>query len=255
VSRVTTRRNSCSARPRWRPGARTTISTIKNKPLENSGASGQALPAVLRSEPDRNCPLCPRLLGFREAARAREPDWFNSPVPSFGDPGGRLLIVGLAPGLQGANRTGRPFTGDFAGDLLYATLIEYGFAKGVYQARPDDGLTLLDCRISNAVRCVPPQNKPLPLEINTCRQFLSASLALMPNLRAIVALGRVAHESALKALSLRSVAAPFAHGAIHQAGALKLYDSYHCSRYNTNTRVLTPEMFRNVFAKVRADLG
>jgi uracil-DNA glycosylase family 4 len=228
----------------------TTISTI-----ENEKASGRPLPALLRTEPDRDCPRCPRLLGFREAARAREPDWFNSPVPSFGDPDGRLLIVGLAPGLQGANRTGRPFTGDFAGDLLYATLIEHGFAKGLYRARPDDGLTLLDCRICNAVRCVPPQNKPLPAEINTCRPFLSATIAAMPRLRAIVALGRVAHESTLKALSLRSAAAPFAHGAIHLAGAAKLYDSYHCSRYNTNTRVLTPEMFRSVFAKVRTDLG
>jgi uracil-DNA glycosylase family 4 len=165
------------------------------------------------------------------------------------------LIVGLAPGLQGANRTGRPFTGDFAGDLLYATLIEYGFAKGVYRARPDDGLKLIDCRISNAVRCVPPQNKPLPVEINTCRQFLTASLASMPRLRAIVALGRVAHESTLKTLNVRSVEAPFAHGAIHRAGAYRLYDSYHCSRYNTNTRVLTPEMFHSVFASVRADLS
>jgi uracil-DNA glycosylase family 4 len=156
--------------------------------------------------------------------------------------------------LQGANRTGRPFTGDFAGDLLYATLLEYGFAKGVYQARPDDGLTLVDCRISNAVHCVPPQNKPLPAEINACRPFLSATIATMSGLRAIVALGRVAHDSMLKVLGLRAAAAPFAHGAIHNGGALRLYDSYHCSRYNTNTRVLTPEMFRNVFARVRADL-
>ena len=227
----------------------TTISTIESDP-----ARGEP-PALLRSEPDRNCPLCPRLAAFREAARARQPGWFNSPVPSFGDPSGRLLIVGLAPGLQGANRTGRPFTGDFAGDLLYATLIEYGFAKGVYQARPDDGLMLVDCRISNAVRCVPPQNKPLPAEINTCRPFLTSTLGTMPNLRAIVALGRVAHESMLKVLGLRGPAAPFVHGAIHQAGAVKLYDSYHCSRYNTNTGVLTPEMFRSVFAKVRADLS
>jgi uracil-DNA glycosylase family 4 len=226
----------------------TTISTIENTP-----ARGQP-PTVLRAEPDRNCPLCPRLAGFREAARAREPEWFNSPVPSFGDPDGRLLIVGLAPGLQGANRTGRPFTGDFAGDLLYATLLEYGFAEGKYQARPDDGLTLIDCRISNAVRCVPPQNKPLPAEISTCRQFLSRATAEMPRLRAIVALGRVAHESILKVLGLRSSAAAFAHGAIHQASAVKLYDSYHCSRYNTNTGVLTPKMFRNVFAAVRAEL-
>ncbi|MGB8397487.1 uracil-DNA glycosylase [Bradyrhizobium sp.] len=207
------------------------------------------------AEPDRDCPLCPRLAAFRAEARAREPGWFNSPVASFGDAAARLLIVGLAPGLQGANRTGRPFTGDYAGDLLYATLLEYGFASGDYQARPDDGLRLVDCRISNAVRCVPPQNKPLPAEIQTCRQFLIATIATMPGLRAIVLLGRVAHESTLKALGLRSVAAPFAHGAIHQAGAIKLYDSYHCSRYNTNTGVLTPKMFRGVFAKVRADLA
>jgi uracil-DNA glycosylase family 4 len=228
----------------------TTISTTENDP-----ASPQlARPALPRIEPDRNCPLCPRLVAFREATRAREPTWFNSPVPPFGDPGGRLLIVGLAPGLQGANRTGRPFTGDYAGDLLYATLLEYGFASGVYQARPDDGLTLVDCRIGNAVHCVPPQNKPLPAEINTCRIFLSSTIATMPRLRAIVALGRIAHDSTLKALGVRAASAPFGHGAIHPAGTLKLYDSYHCSRYNTNTRVLTPEMFRSVFAKVKADL-
>jgi uracil-DNA glycosylase len=210
--------------------------------------------AAASAEPDRNCPLCPRLAEFRAQTRARQRDWHNAPVASFGESAAQLLIVGLAPGLQGANRTGRPFTGDFAGDLLYATLLEYGFAKGVYQARPDDGLQLVDCRISNAVRCVPPQNKPLPAEINTCRPFLVATIAAMPRLRAIVALGRIAHESTLKALGLRSADAPFAHGAVHGAGAIRLYDSYHCSRYNTNTRVLTPEMFRNVFAKVRADL-
>ncbi|ABD88182.1 uracil-DNA glycosylase [Rhodopseudomonas palustris] len=210
--------------------------------------------AIARSEPDRNCPLCPRLVDYRLAVRARAPDWFNAPVPTFGDPDAALLIVGLAPGVQGANRTGRPFTGDFAGDLLYATLIEHGFAKGVYQARPDDGLRLVDCRIANAVRCVPPQNKPRPVEINTCRQFLSAVLETMPRLTAIVALGRVAHDSTVKALGLRASAAPFGHGAVHTAGARTLYDSYHCSRYNTNTRVLTPQMFREVFAKVRADL-
>jgi uracil-DNA glycosylase family 4 len=226
----------------------TTISKTENSPPASAGA------ALLRTAPDPNCPLCPRLADFRAQARAREPQWFNSPVAPFGDPGGRLLIVGLAPGLKGANRTGRPFTGDFAGDLLYATLLEYGFAKGVYQARPDDGLTLIDCRIGNAVRCVPPQNKPLPAEINTCRPFLVATMRAMPKLRAIVALGRIAHESTLKVLGLRAAAAPFTHGAVHQAGDLKLYDSYHCSRYNTNTRVLTPDMFRSVFAKVKADL-
>ena len=227
----------------------TTISRIETSAPALAGA------ALLPTAPDPNCPLCPRLADFREAARARNPGWFNSPVPSFGDPDARLLIVGLAPGMQGANRTGRPFTGDYAGDLLYATLLEYGFARGIYQARPDDGLTLVDCRISNAVRCVPPQNKPLPAEINTCRSFLSATVANMPSVRAVVALGRIAHDTTLKVLGLRATAAPFAHGAIHQAGTLKLYDSYHCSRYNTNTRVLTPDMFRSVFAKVRADLG
>jgi uracil-DNA glycosylase family 4 len=227
----------------------TTISTN-----ESEKAGGQPPPAVLHAEPDRNCPLCPRLVAFRETARLREPGWFNSPVPSFGDAAARLLIVGLAPGMQGANRTGRPFTGDYAGDLLYATLLKYGFAEGSYEARPDDGLALVDCRISNAVRCVPPQNKPLPAEINTCRPFLAATIATMPRLRAIVALGRVAHDTLLKTLGLRAAAAPFTHGAIHQAGPLKLYDSYHCSRYNTNTGVLTEEMFRSVFARVKADL-
>lgn len=204
--------------------------------------------------PDRDCPLCPRLVAFRAANRAREPSWHNAPVAPFGDIKARLLIVGLAPGMQGANRTGRPFTGDYAGDLLYATLLEYGFAKGTYQAHPDDGLKLIDCRIANAVHCVPPQNKPLPVEINTCRQFLVANLETMPKLRAIIALGRIAHDSVLKPLKLKASQAPFGHGAVHQAGAFKLYDSYHCSRYNTNTGVLTPDMFRSVFAKVKADL-
>jgi uracil-DNA glycosylase family 4 len=207
------------------------------------------------SEPDRNCPLCPRLAAFRTEARTREPAWHNAPVASFGDPGARVLIVGLAPGLQGANRTGRPFTGDYAGDLLYATLLEYGFARGKYEARPDDGLALVDCRISNAVRCVPPQNKPLPAEINTCRTFLAATMATMPKLAGVVLLGRIAHDSTLKALGLKASAAPFAHGAVHSAGDIRLYDSYHCSRYNTNTGVLTPKMFRDVFARLRKDLG
>ena len=230
----------------------TTISTIDTDSESEPPLAGDVLSST---EPGPDCPRCPRLVSFRAASRVREPAWFNAPVPSFGDPDGRLLIVGLAPGLQGANRTGRPFTGDYAGDLLYATLLEYGFASGVYRASPDDGLKLVDCRISNAVRCVPPQNKPLPVEINTCRAFLSATIETMPRLRAIVALGRVAHDSVLKVLALRAAAAPFAHGAMHQAAAIRLYDSYHCSRYNTNTRVLTPDMFRRVFATVRADLG
>ena len=205
--------------------------------------------------PGRDCPLCPRLVAFRNEARALYPDWHNAPVPSFGDTSARLLVVGLAPGLRGANRTGRPFTGDWAGDLLYETLIEHGFAKGTYDERPDDGLTLVDCRITNAVRCVPPQNKPTPAEINTCRAFLLASLDEMKNLRAIVALGRIAHESVVRALGSKLSAMPFAHGAVHEAGTVRLYDSYHCSRYNTNTGVLTPKMFKSVFKAVGKSLA
>ncbi|WP_315784469.1 MULTISPECIES: uracil-DNA glycosylase [unclassified Bradyrhizobium] len=226
-----------------------TISTTRRR---TDATSAPSTPSS--TNPDRDCPLCPRLVEFREAQRAREPSWFNAPVPSFGDPDARLLIVGLAPGLQGANRTGRPFTGDYAGELLYGTLLHYGFAKGRFEARPDDGLTLVDCRISNAVRCVPPQNKPLPAEINQCRSFLGATIAAMPRLRSIVALGRISHDTLLKLLGLRAVAAPFGHGAVHQAGRIRLYDSYHCSRYNTNTGVLTTEMFHAVFARVKAEL-
>ena len=208
-----------------------------------------------KSAPECDCPLCPRLVAFRNEARASYPDWHNAPVPSFGDLSARLLIVGLAPGLRGANRTGRPFTGDWAGDLLYETLIEQGFAKGTYDERPDDGLKLIDCRITNAVRCVPPQNKPTPAEINTCRAFLISSYGEMKNLRAIVALGRIAHESVVRALGYKLSAMPFAHGAVHEAGEFRLYDSYHCSRYNTNTGVLTPKMFKDVFKAVKKDLG
>ncbi len=206
------------------------------------------------SEPGRDCPRCPRLVAFREAWRAREPSWFNAPVPAFGPLDARLLITGLAPGLRGANRTGRPFTGDYAGDLLYATLLEFGFARGHYDARPDDGLTLLDCRIANAVSCVPPENKPTPEEINTCRPFLAAAIAEMPRLAAIVALGRIAHDSTVVALGEKRSRVPFAHGRAHQAGKLMLFGSYHCSRYNTNTGRLTPDMFRAVFAQVRRHL-
>ena len=165
------------------------------------------------------------------------------------------MIVGLAPGLQGANRTGRPFTGDWAGDLLYATLLEFGFADGVYDERPDDGLTLVDARIVNSVRCVPPQNKPTGPEIATCRAFLSAEMAVLPRVRALLALGRIAHDSVLATLGVRGAAAPFGHGAEHDLGAYRLFDSYHCSRYNTNTGRLTTEMFRAVFARVRIYLG
>src|SRR5262245_33552397 len=205
-------------------------------------------------EPARDCPLCPRLVALRRELRSREPTWFNAPVPSFGPRDARLLIVGLAPGLRGANRTGRPFTGDYAGGLLYRTLTEFGFARGEYQARPDDGLVLVDARIANAVRCVPPENKPTPAEITTCRKFLAATVADMPNVRAIVALGRIAHDSVAHALKLRPSAIPFAHGARHRLDGLHLFDSYHCSRQNTNTGRLTPDMFRAVFAAVRAEL-
>src|SRR6202020_2933370 len=149
--------------------------------------SAPASAALPDSEPHRNCPLCPRLVSFRDANRAREPEWFNAPVPSFGDPNGRLLIVGLAPGMQGANRTGRPFTGDYAGDLLYATLLEFGFAQGTYKADPSDGLRLVDCRIANAGRCLPRENKPLPVEFTHCRPFLQAELSVMPNVKVLLA--------------------------------------------------------------------
>ena len=210
-----------------------------------AGASGK---------PGRDCPLCPRLHALRHEWRCREPQWFNAPVPSFGSPTARLLIVGLAPGLKGANRTGRPFTGDYAGDLLYETLKRFGFASGTYAARPDDGLTLIDARITNAVRCVPPVNKPLPAEIRTCRRFLAATIAEMPSLRAIVTLGRISHESTIAALDQRRSAAPFGHGARQDLAGLRVFASYHCSRYNTNTGVLTTAMFRAVFAQVRAYL-
>jgi uracil-DNA glycosylase len=206
-------------------------------------------------EPDRDCPLCPRLVDFRLKQRAAFPDWHNAPVASFGDPDGRLLIVGLAPGLRGANRTGRPFTGDYAGNLLYATLLKFHFAHGVYQERPDDGLTLVDCRIANAVRCVPPENKPEPSEIKTCHQFLVSEIATMKNLRAVMALGKIAHDAAVRALGARIAAHIFVHGAVHEIGGMALADSYHCSRYNTNTGRLTTEMFESVVAGIRKRLS
>jgi uracil-DNA glycosylase family 4 len=205
-------------------------------------------------QPGRDCPLCPRLVAFRERQRAAHADWHNAPVPSFGSPEARLLIVGLAPGLQGANRTGRPFTGDWAGDLLYETLIGFGFARGTYDERPDDGLTLVDTRITNAVRCVPPENKPTTEEIATCRDFLAATIAAMPRLAAIVTLGKIGHDSAVRALGLKPARVPFSHGGVHTHDAVTLFSSYHCSRYNTNTGVLTPQMFRDVFAAVRRHL-
>ena len=208
------------------------------------------------TEPSRDCSICPRLMAFRQQARGKEPDWHNAPVASFGSRCARLLIVGLAPGLKGANRTGRPFTGDYAGDLLYGTLLDTGFARGSYGAHPNDGLELVGCRITNAVRCVPPANKPTTVEINACNGFLAATIADMPRLRAIMALGRIAHDGVLKARDLRKSHFPFGHGRIHDLdGGLSLYDSYHCSRYNTNTGVLTPQMFTDVLAGIRHALG
>ena len=206
--------------------------------------------------PDPNCLLCPRLAAFRQENRQKFPDKFNSPVPSFGDLEAQLLIVGLAPGLKGANFTGRPFTGDFAGELLYSTLIKYGFASGLYQARPDDGLKLINCRITNAVRCLPPENKPTGPEINTCRPFLINQLDNMPNLKMILSLGLVSHNTVLKTFNEQVAAHKFAHGAQHtlQSG-YTLIDSYHCSKYNTSTKRLTEAMFHDVFDKITETLA
>jgi uracil-DNA glycosylase len=205
--------------------------------------------------PARDCPLCPRLVAYRDANRAAHADWFNAPVPSFGGDAAQLLIVGLAPGLRGANRTGRPFTGDYAGGLLYQTLGKFGLAAGDYRAVPDDGLELVGARVTNAVRCVPPQNKPEPSEIAACRGFLAAEIGQLRQLRAILALGAIAHHTVLAALGLRRAAFPFAHAARHALpNGLLLADSYHCSRLNTNTGTLTPQMFEAVFAALLSHL-
>jgi uracil-DNA glycosylase family 4 len=206
------------------------------------------------TEPPRDCALCPRLVAYRAANAARRPDWFNGAVPSFGDPRARLLVLGLAPGVAGANRTGRPFTGDVAGALLYATLARFGFANDRFDARADDGLALADAMVSNAARCAPPGNRPTPLEVAACRPYLAARLAALPRLRAVVCLGRIAHETLVRALGARPGAHPFGHGARHAVGGLAVFDSYHCSRLNTNTGRLTPAMFEAVFAAVRAHL-
>ncbi|MDE0921929.1 uracil-DNA glycosylase [Aurantimonas coralicida] len=220
--------------------------------------SSTPAPENLPAEPSRDCPLCPRLVAFREEWRAKEPDWHNAPVPTLLPPEGasavRLLIAGLAPGLRGANRTGRPFTGDYAGDLLYATLARYGFANDRFAARTDDGLELIDTAIVNAVRCVPPQNKPVGAEINTCRQFFSGRMATFPKLAAVVTLGRIAHDSTVRALGERPSAAPFGHNAHHMVGGIAVFSSYHCSRYNTNTGRLTEAMFHDVFENAAAFL-
>jgi uracil-DNA glycosylase family 4 len=209
-------------------------------------------------EAPQDCPLCPRLVAFRHTVQAAHPDWFNGAVPSFGDVSGRFLVVGLAPGMQGANRTGRPFTGDYAGDLLYSSLARYGFSTGTFQARPDDGLQLNDAIISNAVRCLPPENKPTGAEILTCRQFLISRIKALPNLKVMLALGRIAHDSTVRALGAKPATAVFGHNKRHVLegpnGPLILHDSYHCSRYNTNTGRLTERMFHDVFDAIRKDL-
>jgi uracil-DNA glycosylase family 4 len=205
----------------------------------------------LNPEPPRDCPLCPRLVAYREENRRAEPTWFNGPAPSFGDPDARLLIVGLAPGRGGANRTGRPFTGDGAGVILYNTLLKTGFATGIYEARPDDTLTLRDCMITNAVRCAPPANKPLPVEEATCRPFLIDRLAALPRLKAILTLGDVSRRSVLRSLGLKAAHVPPGHGMEGDVGAYRLFNSYHCSRLNTNTGRLTPAMFEAVFARIK----
>ena len=212
-------------------------------------------------QPDSNCPHCPRLVALRARLRGETQGWHNAPVPGFGPLEAKLLIVGLAPGLKGANRTGRPFTGDYAGELLFATLASMGLAQGAYRGGRDDGkwpgddLRLIDTRITNAVRCLPPDNKPLPAEINRCGSFLKAEIAAMARLRAILALGRVAHDAVLRALGMKPRAAAFAHGAVHELGALALTDSYHCSRYNTNTGRLTPAMFEAAVRSAAARAG
>jgi uracil-DNA glycosylase len=219
--------------------------------------SGSALPVEPPEEfPGRECALCPRLAAFRTAQREAHPDWFNAPVPSFGPDTAALLIVGLAPGLRGANRTGRPFTGDYAGDLLYRSLIKFGFAAGEYGANPLDRLELRRARITNAVRCVPPQNRPEPTEIEACGRFLATELARLPQLKAVLALGAIAHNAVLAAKRLRRAPYPFAHGAVHELrDGTVLADSYHCSRLNTNTGRLTTEMFEAVIANLAARLA
>ena len=209
-------------------------------------------PEALRvAEPARDCPLCPRLVAYRAENRATHPDWWNGPAPSFGDANARLLVMGLAPGRTGANRTGRPFTGDGAGVMLYETLLKTGFARGTYGASPDDGLTLVDAMISNAVRCAPPGNKPETAEENTCRPFLTARLAALPRLRVVITLGDVARRNVLKALGLKASAGLPGHGTEFQAGRYVILNSYHCSRLNTNTGRLTAAMFEQVFLRAR----
>jgi uracil-DNA glycosylase family 4 len=207
---------------------------------------------ALTAEPARDCGLCPRLVAYRQENQARNPDWWNGPAPSFGDPGARLLVLGLAPGRTGANRTGRPFTGDHAGVMLFETLLKTGFAQGRYDARPDDGLALVDCMISNAVRCAPPGNRPETPEEAACRPFLTARLAALPRLEVVVTLGDVARRNLLRALGLPASAGVAGHGAEFTAGPYQVINSYHCSRLNTNTGRLTSEMFEAIFRRARS---
>jgi uracil-DNA glycosylase len=205
------------------------------------------LPAT---EPPHDCPLCPRLVGYRDSLKLEHPDWWNAPVPALGDPQGWLGIVGLAPGKHGANRTGRPFTGDYAGDLLFATLNKFGFTQGTYEGRADDDLSLHGVIICNSVKCLPPENKPTPEEVRTCRPFLKGQIDVLPNARIFIALGQIAHQSAVKVLGGRLPKCRFGHLAEHRMpDGRMLIDSYHCSRYNTNTGRLTTEMFEAVFAR------
>jgi uracil-DNA glycosylase family 4 len=200
------------------------------------------------AEAPRDCPLCPRLVAFRNECRAEHSDWWNAPVPAFGDRGAWLAIIGLAPGKHGANRTGRPFTGDYAGELLYATLSKFGLSEGVYGADPADGLQLQGAIILNAVKCLPPQNKTLPVEEATCRVYLMEAIASLPNLTTFIALGKVAHDSLCRSFGLPLAKAKFAHSGVHVLpNGLTLIDSYHCSRYNQNTRRLDAVMFEAVF--------
>jgi uracil-DNA glycosylase len=198
-------------------------------------------------EPAHNCPLCPRLVAYRALNASQEPDWFNGPAPSFGDPEAWLLIVGLAPGRTGANRTGRPFTGDWAGDLLYATLAKVGLSTGTYAAHADDGLMLHGAMITNAVRCAPPLNKPETSEIASCAPFLKAQIHALPKLRTLICLGKISHDATIRTLGGKLSGHPFAHGAHHHLSGYDVFDSYHCSRYNTNTGRLTTAMFEDVF--------
>ncbi len=206
-------------------------------------------------EPPRDCSLCPRLVAFREANQAAHPGFHNAPVPAFGSSKARLLVVGLAPGLKGANQTGRPFTGDYAGDLLYQTFGKFGFSEGSYAKHPGDGLQLVDCRVTNAVRCVPPENKPIGSEAKNCRPFLVQEIATMDRLRIILCLGTLAHGAVMTTLGARKSQHPFGHGNFHDIDGLTVADSYHCSRYNTNTRRLTEAMFETVFAQIRERLA